>query len=279
MTARASASDATAPVAIICSAMLPSAVASTGPGDHGAAGGVGGELVQQAVARSAADDPDLVEARAGQLLERFEHHAVLERQALEDRAGEGRRRRRAPADRSAGSTRRWPRPCRPGARTRGWSGSKSERKAWRSSAAAGDQRVVREILPGGRPRAPARLQQPQPADVLQQPRRAADAAFVGEIQLARPRRDDRRVELGAEQRPGARAEERGRRRRRTPTPRPTRCRGRPGRTTGVPASAAHTSRLQLADRSCPARRAAAAGASESRARSAARSPRCASARR
>ena len=73
-------------------------------GDHGAAGRVRGELIQQAIARSAADDADFVERGAGQLLERLEHDAVLEREALEDRAGKGGRRRRAPAGRSAGST-------------------------------------------------------------------------------------------------------------------------------------------------------------------------------
>ena len=64
------------------------------------------------------------------------------------------------------------------------------------------------MVPLLRPVAPARLQQPQPGDVLQQPRRAADAAFVREVELARPRRDHRRVELGAEQRPRARAQKR-----------------------------------------------------------------------
>ena len=54
------------------------------------------------------------------------------------------------------------------------------------------QLVVAEVVALRRPVAPARLQQPQPADVLQQPRRAAHAALVGEVQLARARRDDRR---------------------------------------------------------------------------------------
>ena len=72
-----------------------------GPAMTGAAGRVRGELVQEPVARSAADDADLGEARAGELLERFEHDAVLEREALENRARVAGRGRPAPAGRSA----------------------------------------------------------------------------------------------------------------------------------------------------------------------------------
>ena len=86
MTARASRSDDTAPVASICMAMLPSAVASTGPA-------MTGRPVALAVNwfSSRLRDPPptmriVVEAGAGDLFERFEHLAVLERQALENRA-------------------------------------------------------------------------------------------------------------------------------------------------------------------------------------------------
>ena len=72
MIRRASASVPTAPVPTICIAMLPSAVASTGPADDGAAGGVGRELVQQPVARPAATICDLLDRRAGELLERLD---------------------------------------------------------------------------------------------------------------------------------------------------------------------------------------------------------------
>ena len=85
---RASASELTVPVASICIAMLPSAVASTGPASDGPPGRVRRELIQQPVARSAADDPDRRVAMSGQLLERLEDGAVLERQALEDRPRE-----------------------------------------------------------------------------------------------------------------------------------------------------------------------------------------------
>ena len=64
MMPRASASELTAPVASICTAMLPSAVASTGPASTVTPGRVGGELVQQPIARSAADDLHLGDAGA-----------------------------------------------------------------------------------------------------------------------------------------------------------------------------------------------------------------------
>ena len=41
-------------------------------GDDRAAGGVGGELIEQPVARTAADDPDFVDPAAGQRLERID---------------------------------------------------------------------------------------------------------------------------------------------------------------------------------------------------------------
>src|SRR5436189_571943 len=47
-------------------------------GEHGATGRIGSELVQQPVARTAADDPDLVEAAAGQPLERLEDDTIFE---------------------------------------------------------------------------------------------------------------------------------------------------------------------------------------------------------
>ena len=86
-------------------AMLPSAVASTGPATHRAPGRVGGELVQQPVARSAADDAG--SRRSGVPVSSssdFEHDAVLEGEALENRARVARRDSAAPAGRSAGSS-------------------------------------------------------------------------------------------------------------------------------------------------------------------------------
>ena len=58
------------------------------------------------------------------------------------------------------------------------------------------------------PAAHARLKQPEPGDVLEQPRRPVDAAFVGEIELARSRRDDGCADFRAQERPRARAEKR-----------------------------------------------------------------------
>ena len=56
------------------------------------------------------------------------------------------------------------------------------------------------------PHAAAFLHQPQPGDVLQQAGRAADAAFVGEVQLQHRIVDDRLRRLDAHQGPGAEAD-------------------------------------------------------------------------
>ena len=177
------------------------------PGDDGAAGGVRGELIEQPVARAAADDADLVEPRAGELLERLEHDAVLEGQALEDRARVRRpaRRHRLPGLPAVAGDRR-----HHVVRVEEAAVIRIEQRLERVPLVARPPRAARRTRSPARrgPRSPARLQQPQAADVLQQPRRAADAAFVGEVQVARLRRDDRRRQLGAEQRPRARAEER-----------------------------------------------------------------------
>ncbi len=58
------------------------------------------------------------------------------------------------------------------------------------------------------PIAPARLQQPETSDVLEQPGGTADAAFVREVQLARARRDHGCVQLGPQERPRPRAQKR-----------------------------------------------------------------------
>ena len=65
-----------------------------GPRDHGPACRIGRELVEQAITRPAADDTNLLEARAGDGLERFEHVPVFEGQTLEDRPRIGGRARR-----------------------------------------------------------------------------------------------------------------------------------------------------------------------------------------
>ena len=87
-------------------------------GEHGAAGRVGGELIQQPVARSAADDVDLLDGMAGQLLERVEHEAVLERQALENRARVAARPVGLRLAGLAAVVARSPPPCRAGAGSR-----------------------------------------------------------------------------------------------------------------------------------------------------------------
>ena len=70
--------------------MLPSAVASAGPAVTVRPVASAVHCFSRSVARAAADDANLVEAAAGQLLERFEDGPVAERQALENRARERR---------------------------------------------------------------------------------------------------------------------------------------------------------------------------------------------
>ena len=164
------------------------------PGEHGPPGGVRRELIQQPVARSAADDPDRRVAMAAQLLERLEDRAVLERQALENRArvaglSRGLRLAGLPA---VGRDRR-----RHVLRVEEPAVVRIEERSERVLVVARrrQQVVVRRRLAGFVPAPHARLQQPQAADVLEQPRRAADAAFVGEIQLPRPGGNHRRRPL------------------------------------------------------------------------------------
>src|SRR5712691_3777930 len=51
---------------------------------------VGRELIQQLIPRPAADDSNHLEAGSGQPLERFEHRAILEREAFQNRPRTGR---------------------------------------------------------------------------------------------------------------------------------------------------------------------------------------------
>ena len=87
------------------------------PGQHAPAGRVGGELIQQPVARSAADNLHLGDRDARHLFERVEHDAVLEREALEDRAGDRGRTGRLRLTRAPAVLRRSRSPCRADAGT------------------------------------------------------------------------------------------------------------------------------------------------------------------
>ena len=53
------------------------------PRQHSSAGGIGGELVQQAVLRTAADDADLMDRMGGQIFQIEDDLAIFESQALE----------------------------------------------------------------------------------------------------------------------------------------------------------------------------------------------------
>ena len=63
----------------------------------------------------------------------------------------------------------------------------SDVKELRVGLSRAEQFVVRIFVARVRPAAAAGLQQPEPADVLEQARRAADAAFIGEIEFERAR--------------------------------------------------------------------------------------------
>ncbi len=67
----------------------------------------------------------------------------------------------------------------------------------------GEQVRVRVLLARLGPASPAGLQQPEAGNVLQQPDGSTDTAFIGKVQSARARRDDRRWKFSAEERPSS----------------------------------------------------------------------------
>ena len=71
---------------------------------------------------------------------------------------------------------------------------------------AGDQLLVRAVAPGAGPGPAALLHQPEPHDVLEQPRRARDAPLVREVVPQRLGGDHRPGDLDPQQRPRPRAE-------------------------------------------------------------------------
>ncbi len=164
-------------------AILPSAVASTGPAITVRAGSVRGELIQQAIARSTTHDSNFLEVYAGNLFEGFERGAVFEREAFENRAGKRGRDCRARAGECLAQKSEIAAGHVVGIQESGViridKGSESVSIVGR----CGEQIVIGEI---SFPRAPARLEQPQSGDVLQHAHRPANAAFVGEIQVDVP---------------------------------------------------------------------------------------------
>ena len=162
---------------------------------------------------------------AGQLFHRLEHDPVLEREALENRARVLRRAVRLWLTRVAAVVR----DCRDHAarvKERRMVGVEERSESVPRLARERQQLFVSEVVSLIRPIAPARLQQPETGDVLEQSGRPAHAAFVREVQLARALRDHRCAQLRPEQRPRARARETPGGRRRARPPPPTRCRGR-----------------------------------------------------
>ena len=89
--ARASASEPTAPVATICTAMFPSAVASVGPASTAVPVASAVNCARSAILRAATDHANGPEMPPAHLLERVEHQPVLERQTFEDGPGIGAR--------------------------------------------------------------------------------------------------------------------------------------------------------------------------------------------
>ena len=82
--ARTSWSEAAPPVARICIATFPSAVASAGPARHSSSGGVRSQLVQQAILRSAADDTNLLDVLSTHLFQITKNQAVFECEAFQN---------------------------------------------------------------------------------------------------------------------------------------------------------------------------------------------------
>jgi hypothetical protein len=171
-------------------------------GDDRPADGIRDELVEKPVARAAADDPQVPVTHAGQFLEPLESNSVLECQAFENgaRAARGIRRRGLPG--VAAELRN---------RGRHVGRMKEGRVIWIEQrpkgvplvGSAGHEFLIRSRQSLPRPGPCTRLENPQAADVLEQPRCPADAAFVREIQIPRLRADNRRLDLCTKQRPCA----------------------------------------------------------------------------
>ncbi len=178
MTSRASAIEPTSPAAIACIITLPIAVASIGPattraGRHRPSSG---KAADSACRRRRCESSRSVRRS---VLRASPARAVFHRQAFERTANHG------PfvfGHSLTGAPAKFANRLRHvGRRQKAWIVRIDERRSGLAAAAA------IQILPGIRrarlaPDAAALLHQPQAGDVLQQPRRAADAAFVREIQ-------------------------------------------------------------------------------------------------
>ena len=161
-------------------------------GDHGQAGRVGGELAQQPVLRAAAHDVDHLHRGTGQIGRSMDGAGVGGRQGVEDaahRGGLGERPARRVGD--------------PLGHPSGWDeGGVVDVDAWAvAGQPCGSSEEVVEIVPA--PCALALLQQPETADVAQEPDAAVDAELVGEVGRAGRLGEHRSVELEPDEGPGA----------------------------------------------------------------------------
>ena len=82
--ARTSRKDAAPPVARICIATFPKAVASAGPATTFLPSGISSQLVQQTVLRSPTDDPNLLDTLSTHVLQITKNKAIFERKALQN---------------------------------------------------------------------------------------------------------------------------------------------------------------------------------------------------
>ena len=144
------------------------------------AGCIGRELVQKLVARPAADDADLFDLATGEAFQILEHAAVFECQAFQHGARISRRELPECVDPSSSRNDRSPRHIGPGGGKLESSGStrcaNSGSRPPRASDLRSHSRGPR------RPGAAAALQHPKSHHILQQAHRAADSAFIGEVQ-------------------------------------------------------------------------------------------------
>ena len=175
-----------------------------GTGQHRQPHGVGRSAAQEAVARAAADEVHLRRCRTRRGLQQLDRLPVLQHEALEDAADD-----RAVVLRY----------LLPGRRTEVPDAGRYVAGGEKHRIVGIDERTKRPRLLGQRhqlcelpllplrsPRATALVEQPKPADVAQQPRRAANAALVRQVCSEGGVVDQRSGQLHADERPGAAAD-------------------------------------------------------------------------
>ena len=154
--------------------------------------------------RPAADDVDLVKGEAQHVLDLFQGLSIGERQALQAGSHEG----------ALGGGDRLAAALTEQAQGGGHVGRGEQVRVVRiDQRPKGGRRACHlgqvGVGPGmalPRPRSLAFLDQPQPADVLEQPCRAVHPAFIGQVGAPRGVAEDRGAGLGSDERPGAGAD-------------------------------------------------------------------------